>query len=350
MKSSVEVKQRHIADAAVRAHVLRSNGIEVRRVEVMHLNRDCRHPDLSNLFRRQDVTEQVNELESGYRGVTLTHLAMLQGPLPERATGDHCSSPSKCPFWARCWPELPAHHLSTLHGARKKKIRQVSSVRGGRMVIEEGLAEALEAFKSPLAFLDFEAVQPPIPRWPGCGPYTHIPVQLSCHTLAAGRYDHVEWLADGPGDPRPEFARRLLAACSGSGSIVVYNSEYEAGCIRHLCEAVPELGPELTDLGNRLVDLLPVLSAFVYDPSFGGSFSLKSVVPVLAPEVRYRGMAISEGRTAANELMRLLFDGNLDPQERSILREHLLAYCKVDTWAMVRLFERLSQLARGAVG
>jgi Domain of unknown function(DUF2779) len=131
-------------------------------------------------------------------------------------------------------------------------------------------------------------VQPPIPRWPGCGPYTHIPVQLSRHTLAAGRYDHVEWLADGPGDPRPEFARRLLAACSGSGSIVVY---------------------------------MPVLSAFVYHPSFGGSFSLKSVVPVLASEVRYGGMAISEGRTATNELMRLLFDGSLDPQERNILRE-----------------------------
>ena len=70
-------------------------------------------------------------------------------------------------------------------------------------------------------------------------------MQLSCHTLAAGRYDHVEWLAEGPGDSRPEFARRLLAACSGSGSIIVYNSGYESGCIRHLCEAVPELRPRL---------------------------------------------------------------------------------------------------------
>jgi hypothetical protein len=370
VKSSVEVMPRHIADAAVQAHALRSSGIDLRRVEVMHLNRDCRHPDLSNLFRRQDVTEQVRELEGSFGGLAQTQLAMLEGPLPVRATGDHCSSPSKCPFWARCWPEPPAHHVSTLRGARKKKVqeweaqgwqtisqlpedielsgvarRQASAVRAGRMVIEEGLAKALEAFKSPLVFLDFEAVQPPIPRWPGCGPYTHIPVQLSCHTLAAGRYGHVEWLADGPGDPRPEFARRLLAACSGSGSIVVYNAEYEAGCIRHLSEALPELAPELVDLTNRLVDLLPVLSAFVYDPAFGGSFSLKSVVPVLAPEVRYRGMAISEGRTATNELMRLLFDGGLDPQERSVLREQLLAYCKVDTWAMVRLFERLSQLA-----
>jgi predicted RecB family nuclease len=373
VKSSLEVRPGHITDAAIQAHVLRSSGIDIRRVEVMHLNRDCRHPDLSNLFRRQDVTEQVVELEASFGGIALAQLAMLQGPLPERATGDHCSSPNKCPFWARCWPELPAHHLSTLHGARKKKVqewdaqgwqtisqlpedvelkgisrRQVSAVRASRMVIENGLAKALEAFKPPLAFLDFEAVQPAIPRWPGCGPYTHIPVQLSCHTLAAGRYGHLEWLADGPGDPRPEFARRLLAACGGSGSIIVYNSSYEAGCIRHLSAAVPELEHDLSNLRDRLVDLLPVLSAFVYDPAFGGSFSLKSVVPVMAPEVRYGGMAISEGRTASNELMRLLFDGGLDPQERSILREQLLAYCKVDTWAMVRLFERLGQLARGS--
>jgi hypothetical protein len=35
----------------------------------------------------------------------------------------------------------------------------------------------------------------------------------------------------------------------------------------------------------------------------------------------------------------------MDPQERSIIREGLLAYCKQHTWAMVRLLCRLRELA-----
>lgn len=369
--SSVEVKERHLTDAAVQAHVLRASGVDLRRIDVMHLNRDCRHPDLSNLFVRRDVTEKVRELEPTFGGVAQAQRAMLAGPLPEKATGGHCSSPTRCPFWDRCWPELPPHHVTTLHSVRSTKVqkwqeegwhtiaqlpedlklppiarRQVAAVRAGRVQIEDGLAEALQAFKPPLAFLDFEAVFPPVPRWPGCGPYTHVPVQLSCHTISAERNQHVEWLARSPEDPRPEFAEFLVAACSSAACIVVYNAAYEAACIRHLSQAVPRLAQELTQVGDRLVDLLPVVTRYVYHPDFGGSFSLKDVIPALVPEVHYRGMEISEGRMASNELMRLLFDGELDLQERSIIREALLGYCKRDTWAMVRLFQRLGELAR----
>ena len=371
VKSSVGVKEQHLTDAAVQAHVLRASGIDVRRVEIMHLNRDCRHPDLSNLFTRQDVTTQVMEIESRLGGLARAQLAMLDGPLPDKATGDHCSSPRKCPFWGRCWPELPPDHVSTVHAVRKTKVqqwqeqgwhtvrdlpedlklppiarRQVASVRAGDLQIEDGLAEALGGFRPPLAFLDFEAVFPPIPRWPGCGPYTHVPVQLSCHSQTEAGHRHSEWLADGPGDPRPEFAEFLIDACSGAGTILVYNAAYEAACIRHLAQALPSRAAELGDIESRLVDLLPVVSAFVYHPAFGGSFSLKDVVPALVPDVRYCGMEISEGRTASNELMRLLFDGGLDLQERSMIREALLAYCQQDTWAMVRLFQRLTELSR----
>ncbi len=368
--ASVGVREQHLIDAAVQAYVLRASGVDLRRIEVMHLNRDCRHPDLSNLFVRRDVTAQVRELEPTFGGSARAQRDMLAGRLPEKATGDHCSSPTKCPFWDRCWPELPPHHVTTLRGVRRTRIqkwqedgwhtmmqlpeglklppvarRQIAAVRTGRVQIEDGLAEALQAFKSPIAFLDFEAVFPPVPRWPGCGPYTHVPVQLSCHTVSAGRNQHVEWIARGPEDPRPEFANFLVATCSSAGCIVVYGA-YEAACIRHLSHAVPGLAQELAVLGNRLVDLLPVITSFVYHPDFAGSFSLKNVVTALVPDVHYRGMEISEGRTASNELTQLLFDAHLDLQERSIIREALLGYCKRDTWAMVRLFQRLGELAR----
>jgi uncharacterized protein DUF2779 len=344
----------------------------VGRVEIMHLNRECRFPDLSNLFVREDVTERVLSMEQGVAAEAAAQLLMLQRALPDKSTGDHCSFPERCPFWDRCWTSALPYDVSTVYRAGKKvkewtaqgwhsildlpedlplsavAARQVAAVRTGQMQVEAGLASALAAFVGPLAFLDFETVSPAIPRWAGCGPYCPVPVQLSCHLEdGAGRYRHVEWLADGPGDPRLEFTRFLVETCAGARTIVSYNAGFEAECLRRLADALPQLAPELTDVERRLVDLLPVVRDHIYHPSFGGSFSLKQVLPALVPDMRYDGMEVAEGRTASRELMQLLFGEPTDPQERSVIRESLLAYCKQDTWAMVRLLARLRELAIG---
>ena len=84
----------------------------------------------------------------------------------------------------------------------------------------------------------------------------------------------------------------------------------------------------------------------VYHPDFGGSFSLKSVLPVLVPELSYNALEVSEGGIAALELGRLLLRGDtLAEAEKSRLREALLRYCELDTWGTVRLLERLHELA-----
>jgi hypothetical protein len=226
--------------------------------------------------------------------------------------------------------------------------RQVAALRTGQMQVESSLASALAIFVGPLAFLDFETVSPAVPRWPGCSPYSAVPVQLSCHLEdGAGRHRHLEWLADGPGDPRLEFTLFLVEACAGARTIVSYNAGFEAECLRHLAEALPHLAPELTDVERRLVDLLPVVRNHVYHPEFDGSFSLKQVLPALLSDMQYDGMEVAEGRAASRELAQLLFGEPMDPQERSVIRESLLAYCKQDTWAMVRLLQTLRSLAIG---
>jgi len=52
VKASNSYKPEHLPDAAVQVHVLRRAGLAVERAEVMHLNPQCRYPDLSNLFIR----------------------------------------------------------------------------------------------------------------------------------------------------------------------------------------------------------------------------------------------------------------------------------------------------------
>lgn len=373
VKSTTSVKEQHLADVAVQTHVLRRSGLDVGRMEVMHLNRACAYPDLSNLFTRADVTAPVETRLATVPGEIAAMAAMLVGPRPSVTTGAHCSAPYECPFTERCWPVLPPHHVSTLYAMRRRALeldelgyrtildlpedfplgpaadRQRRAVQAGRMIVEPTLAAALARFAPPVAFLDFETVGLAIPVWDGCHPYDAVPVQFSAHVPdGRGALHPHAWLAEGPGDPRPALAERLLAACEGARAIVAYNARFEGDRIRELAAALPRLAARLEALAARLLDLLPVVRNHVYHPDFGGSFSLKRVLPALVPELDYRGLAIAEGETASLELGRLLFHGDeMEPEERARLRADLLAYCHQDTWGLVRLLERLRGLAGG---
>ncbi len=375
VKSSTSVKPEHLPDAAIQAHVLARNGLEVRRVEIMRLNRACTFPRLDDLFVREDVTEEVEALVPGVRRQADEQLRMLAGPLPERPIGAHCTSPYECPFLERCWEGVPDDHVTTLYRAgatawdyvaqgchritalppslRLNPIaeRQRRALCAGRRLVEPGLAEALAALERPLAFLDFETIAPAIPVWDGCHPYDQVPVQFSCHVEdGAGGWAHHEWLAEGPDDPRRAIGRRVAEACAGAATVLAYNAPFEKGCLDRLAaRADADTAAALHRVRGRIDDLLPLLRDHVYDPAFGGGFGLKTVLPVLVPDLSYQDLPIAEGGLATAELERVLLrrDG-MAPGEVERLRRDLLRYCERDTWATVRLLDALRALAPGS--
>jgi hypothetical protein len=371
VKSTLDVKPAHIPDVAIQLHVLRTAGLDVRRAELMHLNRACTFPDLSNLFIRDDVTAPADALLPAIPGQVRRFQEMLAGPLPVVEVGPQCGDPYECPFLARCWPQLPPHHVSTIYrvGSRAGELaaegvafihdlpedvvfsdvaaRQVRSVRLGELVVETRLANALAAIEAPVAFLDFETINPAVSAWNGCHPYGIVPVQMSCHVLdAAGRLEHHEHLADGPGDPRPAIAEAVIAACQGARTVLAYNASFERRCLEHLASFVPAHATALQDVAQRLTDLLPIVRDHVYHPAFGGSFGLKGVVSALLPDLGYADLDIAEGGTASSVLEGLLLgDGEVAPDLRARLRTQLLEYCKRDTLVMVRLLAWLRERA-----
>src|SRR5258705_2162902 len=363
VKSRTNVKAQPLPDVAVQPHVLRRSGLDVGRMEVMHLNRACAYPDLSNLFTRADVTELVETRLAAVPGEIAAMTAMLAGSLPSVVTGPHCSAPYECPFTERCWPVLPPHHVSTLYAMRRRAFeldelgyrtifdlpedfplgaaadRQRRAVQTGRMIVEPTLAAALAPFAPPVAFLDFETVGLAIPVWNGCHPYDAVPVQFSCHVQDEdGRVTHHEWLADGPGDPRPALAERLVRACEGTRTVVAYNAGFERRRIEEMTEALPALAGPLRSIVERLVDMLPVIRSHIYHPDLGGSFSLKRTLPALIPELSYEDLAINEGSMASMELERLLFQGaEIAEDTHAQLRMDLFRYCHQDTWGLVNI-------------
>lgn len=370
VKSASSLKEEHLPDAAIQLHVLEKSGVKVGAVEIMHLNKEFRHPDQGDLFVRNDVTADVRPMLPHIPGEIDAQVAMLAGPLPDVKVGLHCHEPRDCPFLDRCWPP-DRDHIRKLYNVGPKKCadymtqgvhrigdipptkklpaaaqRQIRAMKDDCLVVEPALAAALKPFDVKLGFLDFETIARAVPVWPGMSPWQMAAAQFSYHEANGdGTYRHVEYLAEGSHDARPELAQRMIEATRGAERVVTY-SAFEKTRIRALQECVPHLRSELLALEGKLIDLLPVIRDNVYHPAFEGSFSLKKVLPALVPELTYDDLVIVDGMVASVEIARLLFVAQrIAPEERARVRQDLLQYCERDTWAMVKLLERLRAFA-----
>jgi hypothetical protein len=99
----------------------------------------------------------------------------------------------------------------------------------------------------------------------------------------------------------------------------------------------------LSGIVNRLKDLMiPFQQKWYYTPEMKGSYSIKYVLPALVPELSYNDLDIKEGGTASNTFLSMVnetFEGNVEETRRQ-----LLEYCKLDTYAMVKILEKLRQV------
>jgi len=209
-----------------------------------------------------------------------------------------------------------------------------------------GLKAALAGLWYPLFFMDFETVNPAIPRFASMRPYDHLPFQWSVHVQRSpeANPEHFEFLATDGSDPRCEFITSLCEALGESGSIVVYNAGFESQRLSELAAWLPEFADQIKKTQARLWDLLPVVRNHVYHPAFAGSYSLKAVLPALIPNMSYKGLEVADG-TDAGLAWEAFTRGGLDQVERDTIRKALLEYCRQDTLALVRLVTKLRSVS-----
>jgi hypothetical protein len=253
---------------------------------------------------------------------------------------------------ARKFNGLSALHVTSIadipedFDLTEKQERVRRCVVSGKPEIDALIVDDLEAVVLPAFYLDFETVMTAIPLYPELPPYAQVPTQFSVHICSTpGKVEaHREFLAPDPTrDCRRELAESLLEALRGKGSIITY-SGFEKRIIAELAEALPDLAKQLKGLQGRLVDLYAILNKRVYHPGFHGSGSIKATLPVLVPDMSYEGMEIGDGDTAVALFVKMA-RGLCSVAEAKRIRAALLNYCKQDTLAMVRLHERLLQLA-----
>ena len=330
VKSGTGVKQEHYTDVAIQLYVVEGSGVPVRNTFLMHLDRDYVYRggehNLEELFSMEDVTATARSFVENAAAGKLAQMwsTLAREEEPDIQIGQHCTRPYRCSFYEHCRRNLDIDY--------------------GRRSISPDLGSALEEIRFPAAFLDFEATNPAIPVYPGTRPYQAIPFQWSLHVMdCSGGVEHGWFLNDDAADPRERLATALLEAVPPVGSIVTYSS-YEKTIVNRLAEALPHHAEYLRSLCERMVDLLQVVRGNVRHPEFRGSYSLKSVLPVLVPAMGYSDLEIAEGMTAAASYARMT--GEDTPEcEKAGLRQALLSYCARDTEAMVRVYEALVEKA-----
>ena len=372
VKSTTSAKDQHIPDVAIQLLVVEGSGVSVRRAYLMHINNTYVYQggdhDLEQLFSLRDVTEEARAYidEDIPNDLALMWESLQLSETPDIETGPHCTTPYRCPFFGYCHQDEPEHPVRDLprlrHGdyerLRVSVIREIGSippdftglsllqrrvrdsVATGQPYVGPNLASRLGEITSPAGFLDFETLGLAVPIYAGTRPYQTIPFQWSLHVRDSdGGLRHSAFLDDSPGDPRERFVVSLLEALPSEGSIVVYSS-YETTVLKGLAQAFPQYADRLLALCERIIDLLQIIRGNYYHPEFHGSFSIKSVLPALVPDMGYADLDLPEGMAAAAAYARLIA-GDAPEAERAATREALLDYCERDTLAMVRVYEAL---------
>lgn len=377
VKSSTSVKDYHHDDIAFQAYLARRNGVDLKAVALAHIDNSFVYPgggDYRGLLNEVDLTEEAfsrsAEVESWLHDA---HAVAVLDQSPEIETGPQCGHPFHCPFAFHCnlgksdMPEAdyPLACLPRFSGARLEKAEELGitdmrevpdelltdiqawvkkhTVEDSVYFDAEGAASVLASHPLPAYFLDFETIAYAVPVWAGTRPYQKIPFQYSLHVLADdGTLSHHGFLDLSGNDPSRALAESLVAHCGTSRPVFAYNAGFECGRIKELADRFTDLADALWAINDRMVDLRPIAAEHYYHPEMRGSWSLKAVVPALLPDLSYDDLdGVQNGEDAGAAYAEVIAP-ETPADRKSELETQMLAYCHLDTLALVRMWQVFS--------
>lgn len=383
VKSSTSAeKDVYTADVAYQKYVLQNCGVNLTNVYLVCLNNEYVFDgtlDLQQLFKITDITVPVAFEQRNLAANLSIGERLLNDPNePEIDISERCMHPYECAYWKYCTRHIPKPSVFDLyrmpfkkkldcykHGlfryedlilisdiTNEKQLRQMehSLSDKGTYLDKEGIRAFLNTLSYPLYFLDFETMQLPVPQFPGTKPYQQIPFQYSLHYIEEpdGELKHKEFLGVSGEDPRRAIAESLCRDIPMNVCVTAYNRGFECGRIKELACAFPDLAEHLLNIRSNIQDLLtPFQSGYYYNRDMGGSFSIKSVLPALYPddpELDYHNLEGVHNGSEAMTIFPMIKD--MPPEEQAAARKNLLAYCKLDTLAMVKVWQKLVEAIR----
>jgi len=129
---------------------------------------------------------------------------------------------------------------------------------------------------------------------------------------------------------------------------MAYNMMFEKMVIKNLADIYDDLRDDLLDIYSQIDDLMiPFRNREYYTEKMEGSYSIKYVLPALfpnEPSLDYHNLElIHHGGEAMDAYARL---GSMSKEEQEKVRHSLLKYCELDTYAMVKIYDKLKEVVQ----
>lgn len=332
VKSVNSIKNQHSLDASLQYYVITNSGLSIEDFSIMHFDKEYvkrGEIEVNKLFKSTSVLEEIIENQEFIESKSSELKEMLSKKvIPIIEPGDHCSKPYECDFTNHCWKNVVEEKVDY----------------GKVSINKKGIKEFLNELEYPLHFFDFETVGYAVPVYDESRPYQAVPFQYSLHIQKekGAELEHMYFLGDGINDPREALFKEMLKHVNVKGSILVWYKPFETGKLKDLARDYPKYTTQINSILERIVDLMePFKQGHYSHPEFEGSASIKKVMPVLIPELSYGDLEIQDGMTASTTYGSIK---DLPPKEQEKIRQALLDYCHLDTLAMVKIFEKLTNI------
>jgi CRISPR/Cas system-associated exonuclease Cas4 (RecB family) len=378
IKSSTSIKrsgiQNHIYDACFQKYVIEQNGIKVSKVSIIHPNKEyvkSGEIDPRGLLIIEDIYDEVIEAEE--RIIPLINSALeFVNKLSIDESSCACTKNTRsnhCDSFGYFNQNIPAHNIYQLNRISKKSVEMlinrghldlldvpndfnlnnnqrnhIESYRKGQPIInEEKIKQMLGDLVFPLHFYDYETYATAIPILDGMSPHQHLVFQVSMHSMNAdGKISHYEYLSDELVQPE-QMLEEMKGITGLSGTFISWNKSFENTRNRDLIKLFPHFENYLSYIIDNTFDLEDIFKESYIDYRFEGKSSIKNVLPILCPDLSYKTLEVQDGTMALDTWGRLILDPNFKDDKKAT-REALLSYCKLDSWAMVRIYQALLKL------
>lgn len=377
IKSATSVKDINYFDLAFQKICLEQEGKKVGRLYLIYVNGDyIRKGEIEpeKFLVVEEITDEVLKIGDKTRKKILEAQYILGvKDEPKVRIIKQCYSPYECGFIGYCWKDIGEGSIYDAYGGLSAKqienlldlgitklldipagfikkenyLRHIEAVRTGKQKIDrEAIGEELKKIKYPVYFLDYETYSQVLPPFDGYRPYEQMAFQYSLDVLDSpeAKLRHFEYLCREPGDPEAPLTESLSQLIGPEGTVISWFKSFEAGRNTEMAGRYPEYRKFFESVNKRMFDLMDIFkNGYFADKGFMASSSLKKVMPIVVPELSYKDLAIQEGGAASNSWPKL-FDKKLGKSEREKIYKDMLAYCRLDTLAMVRILEKLRTL------
>lgn len=382
VKSSTEISDIYLDDVSYQYYILNNLEFNIKKACIVYINNKYvkqGNLELNKLFNIEDVTEIAKSKQQEIENNIYELNKYMEEHMDNEQKDDigiKCFKPYECEFWEYCTRNLPKPNVFDIKGGmhldkkfekyydgkisfndlqneniNPKYLEQIDFELNNLQpkIDKDYIKEIIKALNYPLYFLDYETYQVAIPEIDGTRPYQQLPFQYSLHIIKeeGAAIEHKEFLAEiEDKDFIRHFAENLIKDIPDNGSVIIYNRAFEPARNREIAEMYPDLKDELERINCNMIDFLePFKQRKYYTKEMQGSASIKYVLPALYQkdsELDYHNLPVVHNGEEASEAF-LSLKGKSKEKQKEI-RNGLLVYCQLDTYAMVKIWMKFKQI------